>query len=320
MTYIFDKAYIENYFTVLGRNDHGIKVEGDIKVDDYYFNQKSIEQAESYMQVLSIKGLINKCNLKEKDISLLISSDLQNQLFASNFAMRNFDISAISIYSACASFASDLIVSSRLLNKENDKIIVSVSSHNLASEKQFRFPIEYGAIKKRVNTFTLTASISTLVTNKKSNIKIESATLGKIVDLGYKDANNFGACMAPSAAKTIYEHLNDTKRDINYYDVVLTGDLGVYGVNILKDYLKNYYNIEANNLIDAGSIVLEDSGGEIAGGSGPTCLPLILFNKIIKKYKKILIVATGSLHSKTSCNLNESIPSVSHAVSLEVIK
>ena len=320
MTYKFNKVYIEDYYSIIGRNEHKITVEANMKINDYYLNQKSIEQAESFMQMLSIKGLLNKNNLKEEEILLSISSDLQNQLFASNFAMRNFDIPSISIYSACASFCSDLIVASKFLEKGSDKAIVTVSSHNLVSEKQFRFPIEYGSIRKKVNTFTATASISTLISKNKGNIRLESATIGKVVDLGYKDTNNFGACMAPSAAKVIYEHLNDTKRSINYYDVILTGDLGKYGLNILKDYLLNFYNIKANNLVDAGYLLFEDSKNEIAGGSGPACLPLILFDKIISKYKKILIVATGSLHSKTSTNLNESIPSISHAVSLEVIK
>ena len=103
--------------------------------------------------------------------------------------------------------------------------------------------------------------------------------------------------------------------------IILTGDLGVYGVDILKDYLKDKYEIECNNIVDAGVMLFEsEAGSEIAGGSGPTCLPLILFSKILKNnYKKILLVGTGSLHSKVSTNLSLSIPCVSHIVSLEVI-
>ena len=149
-----------------------------------------------------------------------------------------------------------------------------------------------------------------------------SATIGKVIDLGYTDANNFGACMAPGAASCIADHLKETNRTPEYYDLILTGDLGVYGVEILKDYLKQEHKIIANNIKDAGVMLFEEkAGGEIAGGSGPVCLPLILFSKILKEnYKKILLVGTGSLHSKVSCNLSESIPSVAHIISLEVIK
>ena len=140
-----------------------------------------------------------------------------------------------------------------------------------------------------------------------------------MVDIGYKDANNMGACMAPGAALTISEHLKDLKRKANYYDIILTGDLGIYGSKILKEYLNKEYNIDLENQVDAGEIIFNNKN-QIAGGSGPVCLPLVLFEKILKnkKYKKILLIGTGSLHSKLSTGLSLSIPSISHAISLEV--
>lgn len=323
MTIKFNNSYIKNSYTLLGRNEHNIKIKTDIVIKDYYFNEKSVEQGEVALQIKSTEGLLKKEKLVEKDINLLIGGDLQNQIFASSFSARKFDIPFLGVYSACASFIEGLLIGSTFLETTNaNNIIVNTSAHNLASEKQFRFPIEYGALRKKVNTFTATGSVSALITKNKTNIKIESATIGKVIDLGYTDANNFGACMAPGAAKCIYEHLNEMNRTIDYYDLVLTGDLGVYGVEILKDYLKEEYKIEAKNIKDAGVMLFEEkSGKEIAGGSGPVCLPLILFSKILKEnYKKILLVGTGSLHSKVSCNLSESIPSVAHIVSLEVIK
>lgn len=323
MTIKFNNSYIKNSYTLLGRNEHNIKIKTDRVIKDYYFNEKSVEQGEAVLQIKSTEGLLKKEKIVEKDINLLIGGDLQNQIFASSFSARKFDIPFLGIYSACASFVEGLLIGSTFLETTNaNNIIISTSAHNLASEKQFRFPIEYGALRKKVNTFTATGSVSALITKNKTNIKIESATIGKVIDLGYTDANNFGACMAPGAAKCIYEHLNEMNRTIDYYDLVLTGDLGVYGVEILKDYLKEEYKIEAKNIKDAGVMLFkEKSGKEIAGGSGPVCLPLILFSKILKEnYKKILLVGTGSLHSKVSCNLSESIPSVAHIVSLEVIK
>jgi len=321
MTLKFNNSYIKDSYTFLGRNEYGVKIKTDEKQEDYYMGEKSVEQGEVKYQIKTIKGLLKKSKLDKVD--LLIGGDLQSQLFASSFSAREFDIPFLGVYSACATFTEELLIASTLLeNGQIKNVITTTSAHNLASEKQFRFPIEYGAIRKKVNTFTSTGSVSVLLTNEKSNIKVESATTGSVVDLGYTDANNFGACMAPGAAKTISEHLKETKRNIDYYDLVLTGDLGVYGVKILKEYLEKEYKIKSNNIKDAGTILFEDyAGGVIAGGSGPACLPLILFSTILKeKYKKILLVGTGSLHSKTSCNLGESIPSIAHVVSLEVIK
>lgn len=320
MTIKFSNVYLGDAYTFIGKNEHKLTITGDESVNDYYMGKKSFEEGEVEYQKRSISGLIKK--EKDKRIDLLIGADLQNQLLASNFAARNYNYPFLGIYSACASYAEGLIIASSLIEQKLKNVVVTVSANNLASEKQFRFPIEYGAIRKNVNTFTVSASISSLVTSAKTKIKIESATIGNVVDIGYSDTNNMGAVMATSAHQTIVKHLKDTKRKPDYYDFVLTGDLGVYGVNILKELLEKEDNITLKNVLDAGTLIFEDSGSSIAGGSGPVCLPLILNNKILKNkaIKKILIVATGSLHSKVSSNLGESVPSISHAVSLEVMK
>ncbi len=322
MTLNFKNSYILDIYSLLGRNEYNVSIKPDKLIYDYYDEEKSVEQGECKYQIRTIKGILKKTKMNIEDIDVLVGGDLQSQLFASSFSARKFDIPHIGLYSACATFTESLLVSSLLLENGCKNIIATTSAHNLASEKQFRFPIEYGALRKKVNTFTATGSVSTLLTKNKSNIKIESATIGKVVDLGFTDANDFGACMAPSAAKTIYEHLKDTNRTPDYYDLILTGDLGIYGIEILKEYLKKEYKINVKNILDAGSMIYDEKYLDtIAGASGPICLPLILFNKILKEnYKKILLVGTGSLHSKTSCNLSESIPSISHAVSIEVIK
>lgn len=320
MTIKFSNVYLGDAYTFIGKNEHKLTITGDESANDYYMGKKSFEEGEVEYQKRSISGLIKK--EKDKKIDLLIGADLQNQLLASNFAARNYNYPFLGIYSACASYAEGLIIASSLIEQKLKNVVVTVSANNLASEKQFRFPIEYGAIRKNVNTFTVSASISSLVTSAKTKIKIESATIGNVVDIGYSDTNNMGAVMATSAHQTIVKHLKDTKRKPDYYDFVLTGDLGVYGVNILKELLEKEDNITLKNVLDAGTLIFEDSGSSIAGGSGPVCLPLILNNKILKNktIKKILIVATGSLHSKVSSNLGESVPSISHAVSLEVMK
>jgi len=324
VTINFTNAYVKNSYTLLGRNEHNVKIKVDEKIKDYYNGEKSVEMGETSYQIRSTKGLLKKEKLSHKDISMIIGGDLQNQLLPSSFSARKFDIPFLGVYSACSTFTESLLIGSMFVDsKMINNVVLNTSAHNLASEKQFRFPIEYGALRKKVNTFTATGSVSALLTNIPTNVKVESATIGKVIDLGYSDANNFGACMAPGAGEALYEHFKDTNRTPDYYDLILTGDLGVYGVEILKDYLEEKYKIKINNNIkDAGVILFnEKSGGEIAGGSGPVCLPLILFSNILKEnYKKILLVGTGSLHSKVSTNLNESIPSISHIVSLEVIK
>ena len=322
-TMYFKNVYINNYYSLLGKCEYNPIISKDVDkiLDSYDIKDKTYEISESLYQSIALNGLLKKMKLKDKNINLLIGGDLQNQILASNFNARNFNIPFLGVFSACASFVSALIISSSFI--DSGKILNSIcitSSHNLVNEKQFRFPIEYGYLRKKVNSFSSTGSVCAYLSNFKSNIKIESATIGRVIDMGWSDANDMGSAMAPSAAEVLYDHLKSTNRTANYYDLILTGDLGTYGLKNMKDYLREKYRLKVENIIDAGEILFSEySSDEFAGGSGPICLPLILFNKIIKEnYKKILIIGTGSLHSQMSVNIKESMPSVSHAVSLEV--
>ena len=199
--------------------------------------------------------------------------------------------------------------------------IAITSSHNLNSEKQYRYPIEYGSIKKEYTTCTTTGACAALITNKKTKIKIESSTIGKVIDYGIKDSSNMGAVMAPSAANTLHEHLTDLKRNIDYYDLIVTGDLGLLGSKIFLKLIKDECNFIPKNYYDASSTIYKNNQNKYQGGSGPIVVPLVLFNKILNSNnKKILILATGSLHSPVTINLKKSIPSITHAISIEVEK
>ena len=318
----FNNVYINDFYTLLSsiENKPTISKKVDMCIHDYYMNKKTTEDGEVEYQKIVVKELMNKNKLKDEDVDLLVGGDLQNQLFASNYNATNYNIPFLGIYSACASFAEGLIISASMIqSKAISKAIVVTSASNLASEKQFRFPVEYGALRKRVNTFTCSGSASALLSNKKGKIKIESANIGRVVELGYTDTNNMGAAMAPGVAEVLYDHFKSTERKPSYYDIILTGDLGVYGIFILKEIMQKKYKINLKNVEDAGVILYNTKpDSEFAGASGPACAPLVLFSEIIKKHKKILLVASGSLHSAVSTNLKKPIPSIGHAISLEV--
>ena len=297
----------------------------DKAYDEFYFNTDSWEMAESKLITDSVSILLNKAKLKPKDINIHISSDLLNQLVASNYAAKIVGIPYIGLYAACASSTLGIILSANMIeSNQAKKIICTVSSHNASAEKQFRYPVEYGGPKRKTTTSTSTGGCAALISNVKKGVRVESGTIGSVIDLGVKDVYHMGAVMAPAAAETLYEHLKYHKRKPNYYDLILTGDLGVYGTSIFKDYLKEKYNIILDNYDDAGSILYGNNKKMYAGGSGPACLPLIsygyVFNKLKKKeYKRVLLIATGALHSVSMCNEKRTIPAVAHAVSLEVI-
>lgn len=318
----YKNVYLDDYFTIVGpleKESHLKKY--NLVMDDYYYKEKTFEQAEIKMQNVVVNNLMKLNCLKDSDINLLIGGDLTNQIAVSSYNAKNYNIPFLGVYSACATFPEELILASNFVDSSGfKKIITVVSSHNLTAEKQFRYPVEYGAPRPHTSTFTTTGAIATLVGRKESKIKIESSTIGIPVDMDINDANNMGAVMAPAAASTLMKHLNDLKRDASYYDLILTGDLGCVGGKIFQDYLETNYNVHLRNYMDAGCELFLDSQEVYAGGSGPACLPLVLFCKILtnKKYKKILIIGTGALHSPTFVNQKMSIPAIAHAVSLEV--
>ena len=319
---IYKNIYLNDFVTLVGpleKESHLKKF--NLVMDDYYFGEKTFEQAEIKMQSTVVDKILERNVLKNSDVSLLVGGDLNNQIAITSYSAKNYNFPFLGVYSACATFVESLIVASNFVANANFKKVISItSSHNLTAEKQFRYPIEYGAPRPHTATFTTTGAVSTLISRKPSKIKIESSTIGTPVDMGINDANNMGAVMAPAAASTLMTHLTELKRNIDYYDLVLTGDLGCVGKKILEDFLETNYNIKIKKYLDAGCELFLDSQETYAGGSGPACLPFVLFNKILttKKYKKILIIATGALHSVALVNQSKPIPAIAHALSLEV--
>lgn len=318
----FSNVYIKDNFSIVGPLERdGMLKNYDLVMDDYYYGEKTFEQAEIKMQKVVMDNLLIKNKLSDSKVDLLVGGDLINQTCISSYNASKYRIPYLGIYSACASYSEALIIASSFISGKMAKNAVCItSSHNLNAERQFRYPVEYGAIKKHTTTFTATAAVATLLTNEETNIKIESATIGKVVDMGVKDTNNMGAVMAPAAADTLSTHLIEMKRNVNYYDVILTGDLGRVGQELFIHLLDKNYNIHLKKTIDAGLEIYTKSQETYAGASGPAALPLVLFEKILacKKYKKILIIATGSLQSVQLANQKLGIPGIAHAISLEV--
>lgn len=317
----YNNVYIKDYETIAGPTEQLGNLNYQNTVSDYYYNEEKIEDAEIKMQNLCLNKITKRNKLNNK-IELLVGGDLINQITITSYNLINRNIPFLGIYNACATFNESLIILANYLENKNINNGISItSSHNLNSERQYRFPIEYGSQKKKYTTFTTTGAVCTLLTNEPTNIKIESSTIGTVIDYGIKDASNMGAVMAPSAAETLEKHLKELQRDINYYDIIVTGDLGKLGSQLFLKLIKEN-NYIPKSYMDAASIIYKEEQEEtFQGGSGPVVLPLVLFNKLIpeKKYKKILLLATGSLHSPLMVNLKKTIPGITHAISIEVI-
>lgn len=324
----FNNVYVENVSTVAGP----FVIEGPLKgkfdktFGDFYDGEKTFEQCEIKELENAINILLEKSNHSIEDIDFAVSADLMNQITISNYTYSKFNIPYLGMYNACASMCESMLVAASIIdNKSAKRGICTTSSHNMTAERQFRNPVEYGAPKPKTTTFTVTGATGIMLTSDKTDIKLTSATIGKIVDMGVTNVFDMGSVMTPSAAYTLNAHLKETNTSVDDYDLILTGDLGLYGKDLFKEYCKKEYQINLKDNYDDSATMIYDFSEDIyAGGSGPSCLPLVVYSDIIPKMKerlikKVLLIATGALMSPTMCNQKMSIPSVSHAICLEVI-
>ncbi len=286
---------------------------------DLYAGEKNFELAERKMTSEAINSCLKKANMTSNDIPLMIGGDLLNQTITSNFIARNYNASFVGVYSACATIASTFIQASMAIDHGVSSVLCFTSSHQNTAERQFRFPIEYGVKRKPLSTFTATGSAAFILSNKKTNIQIKRATIGRVVDYGLKDANDMGSAMAPAAFQTIQDHLKNTNTTFKDYDLIITGDLSQFGNQCLKKLL-NEVNVD-----DCGLHLYDLNKQEVfQGGSGCACSALVLSSYLLKEMKnktikKLLFCPTGALLSCTSINQKESIPCTCHAIEFEVI-
>ena len=325
----FNNVYVQEVSTVAGPFviEGPLKDKFDKKFIDFYDGEKTFEMCEMKELQEAIQILLDKTKMQQEDIDFAISADLMNQSTISNFAYSKLEIPYLGVYNACASMCESILLASSIIeNKSAKNAICSTSSHNMTAERQFRNPVEYGAPKPKTTTFTVTGATGVMLTSNKTDIKVTSATVGKVIDMGVMNVFDMGSVMTPSAGYTLNEHLKQTNTNVSDYDLILTGDLGIYGKQIFKEYCYKEYGIKLEDNYDDSATRIYDFNSEdiYAGGSGPSCLPLVVYSDIIprmrnKELKKVLLIATGALMSPTTCNQKLSIPSVSHAICLEVI-
>jgi stage V sporulation protein AD len=297
----------------------------DKTLPDDMFGETTYEKAECKMLTFAISKTIENAKLLEKDVDMLISGDLLNQIISASFAARDFDIPFLGVYSACSTMSESLALAAAFVNAGYAKrIVAATGSHFSSAERQYRYPLELGNTRPPQSQWTVTGAGGSLVANEGSEIAITSATFGKVVDFGITDVNNMGAAMAPAAANTILQHLRDTGRNEKYYDLIITGDLGALGSRILKDLTWEKGVDIQNNHVDCGEIVYNVVEDEFQGGSGAGCSAVVFNSYIMDKLKKreinkVLFCATGALLSTVSSGQGESIPCISHAVAIENI-
>lgn len=295
----------------------------DIISQDSHFGENTWEQAENKMQQIAIDTLLSKAGLQKNDIDLVFSGDLLNQCIGSSFSLRNTGIPHLGLYGACSTMAESLLLATMAVSGgSHDKVIAMTSSHFASSERQYRFPLGYGGQRTPTAQWTVTGSGAALVQSSGAGPTIDSCTIGTITDFGIQDANNMGAAMAPAALSTIRAHLKDMGRTADDFDMIITGDLGQLGKELLLTLSQEEDMGIGGKLDDCGTMIFSNLIQDVhAGGSGCGCSAITLCGHLLEqlqrgKLRRILFCGTGALLSPTSTQQGLPIPAVCHAVSI----
>ena len=322
---------LENTPSVLSFGAVGSKKESEGPLGQYFdvinpdssFGESSWEKAESKMVQISVGQALSKGNFEADQIDMAFAGDLLNQCIGSVYGLRDLGIPFVGLYGACSTMAESLALAALFVDTAIAKKALAVtSSHFCSAERQFRFPLEYGGQRPPTAQWTVTGSGACVVGESDAAPFVRAVTLGCIEDLGIKDANNMGAAMAPSAFETIRAHFDDLGAAPEDFDLIVTGDLGKVGKEILLDQFHQIGVRLEDRYTDCGVLVFDLEGQDVhAGGSGCGCSAIVLCGYLLNqlsqgKLHRILFCGTGALLSPTSSQQGESIPGVCHAVSI----
>lgn len=297
----------------------------DLLHDDMWLKQASFEKAQKTMMEEACQFAVKNGSIQKEQVQFFIAGDLINQITPTSFTAKTLGLPYFGLFSACATSMESLALSAFLINGNGaDYILSGSSSHNAATEKQFRYPTEYGGQKPPTAQWTVTGAGCALVAKEGTGPLITSATIGKVVDMGIADPFNMGGAMAPAAVDTIETHFRERNVDPSYYDLIITGDLGHIGREVSLDLLKkNGLPISDNQYVDCGLTIYREGQPVLAGASGAACSSVVTYGHFLNKMKqgelnRILVVATGALHSTLSVQQKDPIPCIAHAVSIEM--
>jgi len=296
----------------------------DIVSEDSFFGQKSWEKAESEMQRLALTLAINKSGLNDDQIQAVFGGDLLNQCIGTSFNVRSFSLPFYGLYGACSTMAESLALAAAHVDGGfADYAAAITSSHFCSAERQYRQPLAYGGQRTPTAQWTATAAGAAVLSSQGSGVRLTAHTCGRIIDMGIKDANNMGAAMAPAAYDTLTAFFNDTSTRPTDYDLILTGDLGILGSNILRKLFADDGIDLAAGYNDCGVMLYDAKAQDVhAGGSGCGCSASLITGHILNGMRrglwhKVVFAATGALLSPVSTQQGESIPSISHLVVFE---
>lgn len=285
------------------------------------FGQKTWELAESEMQHIALNLAMKKIGIKPEEINGLFAGDLINQCSSSNYGLIDLPIPFFGLYGACSTSAEGLMLAALFLNSNDNLSTAAVvtSSHNCSSERQFRYPVEYGGQRPPTAQWTVTGSAA-FILGEGEGAYITELLPGISRDDGITDPSNMGAAMAPAVIDTLRTYFEESGMSPRDFDAIFTGDLGYEGRSIVAEKMSELGYDLSENYYDCGLMIYDLKGQDVhSGGSGCGCSASVLSGYILPKlergeYRDILYIATGALMSPMAVLQGQSIPGIAHLI------
>ncbi len=290
---------------------------------DLKLGEKTFEKTERRMMEDACRLALSKGNYGKGNMDYFIAGDLLNQITVSGFCALQHPVPFLGIYGACANLVQGIGMAAMLVGGGyGEKVLTATSSHNCSAERQYRYPTEYGFQNPEWSQWTVTGAGAAVITSTIKAPRVTTVTLGEVVDTGIKETSGLGPAMAPAAAATMLFHFEELQLEPQYYDWIVTGDLGEYGRQLTLDLMERRGYYLEGVYSDCGTLIYYPHQQVGAGGSGCASSALVVLGHIYRRMKKgelnrVLVVATGAMHSPTSCFQGDSIPAVAHAISIE---
>lgn len=260
----------------------------DLLHEDLWLGQDSYEKAEKKMLEQACERAIDKAGMRKEDIQFFLAGDLMNQVISSSFTARTLAVPYLGLFGACSTSMEGLALGSLLVSGGYaERVLAATSSHNAAAEKQFRYPTEYGSQKPPTAQWTVTGAGAAVVIpggGTDNAIRVKSATIGRVVDMGIQDPFNMGAAMAPAAVDTIEAHFRDLRISPSHYDLILTGDLGRIGHWTAADLLEKHgLKFPGDRFGDCGLMIYSEEQPIQAGASGCACSACVTYGHVFNR-------------------------------------
>ena len=295
------------------------------------FGMKTWEKAESEMQRLALNTALAKAETRAEEVGALFAGDLLNQCIGSAYGLQSFNIPYIGLYGACSTCAESLLLASLMVSYGMCDIAAAVtSSHYCSAERQYRTPLEYGAQRAPTAQWTVTGSGAFLVrafreeeSLPERRAVVRRCMIGRVQDSGVKDAANMGAAMAPAALDTLCRFFKEGQTRPDDYDLIVTGDLGYEGGDILCSLMQAEGYAIDSVYNDCGRMIYDRDRQDVhGGGSGCGCSAVVLSANILPRVRRgelsrILFLATGAMMSPDSLKQGEQVLAVAHLLEIE---